>query len=226
MSRIIFEDEYVLVRPSFEEVEQHKHSFLHIFFLGNENSCDELYIVGSNTYHTMPSLDRCRLILMIDPTTRLADHLRECVLKDDASLTIRYQNPLCLSDDMSETALNVKKWLTDNGYDHRNGHDEADERIVKLIKEIREYKHFEEKIKNIADEYHLSESRLSHSFRQCTGVSLKGYLSLKQTEYAYRLILDGMSITMASMEAGFSSPSHLAAKCKNEMGISISDVIR
>lgn len=226
MSEIIFEDEYVLVRPSFEEVEPHKHSFLHIFFLGNEKVCDKIYVVGPDTCHTMPSLDRCRLILMIDPTTRLADHLKECVLKDEKSVTIRTETLLELSKDICETAMNMKEWLTDNGYDHIDRKDESDERIVKLIKEIREYKHFEEKVKSIADEYHLSESRLSHSFRQCAGVSLKGYLSLKQIEYAYKLILDGMSITMASMEAGFASPSHLAAKCKNDMGISISDVIR
>ena len=44
MSRIIFEDEYVIVIPTFKEVVPHKHGFYHIFFLGNEKECDEIFV--------------------------------------------------------------------------------------------------------------------------------------------------------------------------------------
>jgi NifU-like protein involved in Fe-S cluster formation len=36
MSRIYFEDTYIVVIPSYQETEKHKHSMLHVF-VGNES---------------------------------------------------------------------------------------------------------------------------------------------------------------------------------------------
>ena len=44
--------------------------------------------------------------------------------------------------------------------------------------------------------------------------------------YAYELVLYGRSITYAALEAGFGSSAHLAAVCREQMGISISGVLR
>lgn len=229
MSKIVFDDEYVIVVPTFEEVQTHKHSFYHMFFLDEGKGIDKVKIVGGNAIHTMPSLEICRIFIMIDPTTNLAECLRDHVLKDEEIKTVDLIKCLDFSDDMDEEEIreSVSKCIDLNGYKRNLETDKFDDyRIVKLVKEIRDYAHLEEKVHNIADEYNLSESRLSHSFKECMGVSLKGYLSLKQVEYAYKLILSGKTITFAAMEAGFATPSHLAAKCKNEMGISISDVMK
>ena len=77
MSRIVFDDEYVIVVPTFKEVVPHKHSFLHIFFLGDSRKCEEIFVTGSDMRHTMPSIDVCKAFLMIDPTSDLADCLCE-----------------------------------------------------------------------------------------------------------------------------------------------------
>lgn len=76
MSRIIFGNEYVIVVPSFEDVAPHKHDFFHIFFLGQNEECDEIYVTGSGMLHTMPNSEECKLFLMIDPTSDLADHIQ------------------------------------------------------------------------------------------------------------------------------------------------------
>ena len=70
MSRIVFDDEYVIVVPTFKEVVPHKHSFLHIFFLGDSRKCEEIFVTGSDMRHTMPSIDVCKVFLMVDPTNR------------------------------------------------------------------------------------------------------------------------------------------------------------
>ena len=75
MSRILFEDEYVIVVPTFEKVTVHAHSFSHIFFLGDSDSCEEIFVTGSSMKHTMPPLSECRCFLMIDPTSDLAENL-------------------------------------------------------------------------------------------------------------------------------------------------------
>ena len=89
-----------------------------------------------------------------------------------------------------------------------------------------DYKHLDDKIDKIASEYGLSESRLSHAFKESAGISLKGYLTIAQLKYAYKLVTEGESKTHAALEAGFASPAHLAYICKTQMGISITDVFK
>lgn len=227
MSRIIFGNEYVIVVPSFEDVAPHKHNFFHIFFLGQDEEYDEIYVTGSGMLHTMPKSGECKLFLMIDPTSDLADYIQNSILEDDLPKRIKVKKAFRYTDDESlKESLN--DWLMDNGFRSCKGVNETidDYRVVKLIHEIRDYKHLEKRIDEIATEYNLSESRLSHVFKESVGVSLKGYLMIARLKYVYELVLEGKSKTYASLEAGFSSPAHLAYICKKQMGISISDVLK
>ncbi len=230
MSRIIFENEYVIVVPTFRDVVPHKHIFYHIFFLGNEEECDEVLITGSGMVHKMPNLEMCRLFLMIDPTSNLADYLKEYILKDNKPKRFKLKKPLIISEkeDDEQISLSIKKWLEANNYlcnlSDRNLTE--DYRVVKLIREIRDYKYLDKRIEEIADEYNISESRISHAFKENVGISLKGYLMLARLKYAYKLVMEGKSKTYAALEAGFSNPAHLAYTCKKEMGISITDVFK
>lgn len=229
MSRIVFDDNYVIVSPTFNEVIPHKHSFLHIFFLWEDDRCSKLYIVGSGMLHTMPHKDKCRLFLMIDPTSVLAEYLTDNILTDNNPCMLPCENELALTENMSDRQIkdNVAKWLTSQFFLRPSDKIRtADERIAKLVCEIRDYKHLEDTISDIAKQCCLSESRLSHIFKESMGISLKGYLSLSQVRYAYKLITEGKSITYAALEAGFGSSAHLAAVCKSRMGISVSGVIK
>ncbi|MDO5156876.1 MAG: AraC family transcriptional regulator [Eubacteriales bacterium] len=226
MSRIVFDDEYVIVMPSFKEVLPHKHSFYHVFWVGGD--AEQLYVVGGNMRHVMPPLPQCKLFLMIDPTSCMAERI-DGLLESGKPKTIDLLNGLdvtqCSDDELKQR---VRDCLIANGLleTTKNDIDSEDYRVVRLLKELKAYKHLEKSIQEIADQYGLSDSRLSHVFKECMGVSLKGYLNIKQMQYAYKLIMDGESITYAALEAGFSSPAHLAAICKKQMGISISMVLR
>ena len=230
MSKILFEDEYVIVVPTFEKVTVHAHSFSHIFFLGDSDTCEEIFVTGSLMKHTMPPLSECWCFLMIDPTSDLAENLRDMVLTEGEPKRMRTKVPFRFSEDMEDAALSesIRTWLSDCGYlrkTEKTGTVE-DPRVVKLIREIREYRHLEKRLKEIADEYEVSESRLSHIFKETVGVSLKGYLMIAQMKYAYSLVMEGKSKTYAALEAGFASPAHLAYICKKHMGISITDVLK
>ena len=229
MSRILFEDEYVIVVPTFEKVTVHAHSFSHIFFLGDSDSCEEIFVTGSSMKHTMPPLSECRCFLMIDPTSDLADYLKDNLITEDHPVRIRLSVPLIIEkDDDVSLAVAVKDCIKANGFyvTKTSGEDVSDYRVVRLIKEIREYKHLDDKIEKIAAEYGVSESRLSHAFKESEGISLKGYLTIAQLKYAYKLVTEGKSKTYAALEAGFASPAHLAYICKKQMGISITDVFK
>ena len=229
MSRIVFEDEYVIVVPTFKEVVPHKHAFYHMFFLGDSSKCDEITVTGSGMLHTMASPDECRLFLMIDPTSDLADYLKDNLITEDHPVRLRLSVPLIFgkNDDIS-LSRSVEDCLKANGFriPKPDGEDIEDYRVVRLIKEIREYKHLDDKLEKIAAEYNISESRLSHAFKESEGISLKGYLMIAQLKYAYKLVTEGKSKTYAALEAGFASPAHLAYICKKQMGISITDVFK
>jgi len=229
MSRIVFEDEYVIVLPTFKEVVPHKHAFLHIFFLGEGSVCDEIAVIGSGMVHTMQGPDKCRLFLMIDPTSDLADYLNACVITDSCPKQIKLKVPLeIFGEDDASLSNCVKNCLKENGFcTEKAGWGEVEDyRVVRLIREIREYKHLDDRIEEIAREYGLSESRLSHAFKDSEGISLKGYLTIARMKYAYKLVVEGKSKTYAALEAGFASPAHLAYICKKQMGISITDVFK
>lgn len=229
MSRIFFEDEYVIVVPTFKEVVPHKHAFYHIFFLGDNSRCDEITVTGSGMLHTMASPDECRLFLMIDPTSDLADYLKDNLITEDHPMRFKLSVPLTIEkDDDISLSRSVEDCLEENGFrvQRSSGEDVEDYRVVRLVKEIREYKHLDDKIEKIAAEYNISESRLSHAFKESVGISLKGYLTIAQLKYAYKLVTEGRSKTYAALEAGFASPAHLAYICKKQMGISITDVFK
>ena len=68
----------------------------------------------------------------------------------------------------------------------------------------------------------LSQSRFSHLFRQQVGISLRGYLAFMKMKKAYGYVAEGLSLTRAALDAGFDSPSHMAATCRRMFGISLS----
>jgi AraC-like DNA-binding protein len=220
----------VIVFPTFKETVPHRHDFLHIFFLGDDEKCDEILVTGSGMVHTMPGTDECKVFLMIDPTSDLSDYLRCNLLQSGEPVRINIDKPLYLSkvsgDDTVEEE--IERWLKDNGFCIKRPKEESieDYRVVRLIQEIRDYRHLEKRISEIADEYGLSESRLSHAFKESVGISLKGYLTIARLKYAYKLVMEGKSKTFAALEAGFSTPAHLAYICKKQMGVSITEVLK
>lgn len=94
-----------------------------------------------------------------------------------------------------------------------------DERIAELLERIENCDCCDHSISHFASTVCLSDSRLSHLFKEQTGMTLKGYISLHRMERAFSLLLSGESITDAAMKAGFDSPSHFAATVKKMMGM-------
>ena len=237
MSKIYFENDYIVVIPTFKSVSIHKHNFLHIFLLspkeGSKN-CYRALIVDKNVRHQMPPREQCPLFLLIDPTSFLAEKLKadylqgaESVLTDNFMLTYA----LSADDPQHEVASFVESLFREmklprREYSEEVGTNARDERVAKLIVDIKNYRYLESLLEEIARENFLSIGRLSHIFKEQTGSSLKGYLNIKQLEKAYKLVLEGHTIVYAALEAGFSSAAHLAAMCKKQTGISITAVLK
>ena len=101
-----------------------------------------------------------------------------------------------------------------------------DEMIIEFLNELDHCTCLDHSVDRFADELNVSTSRLSHLFSEQVGIPLKSYLTLHQLEKAYQDILNGSSITDASMNAGFDSPSHFAATVKRLMGLPTRSMVK
>lgn len=100
----------------------------------------------------------------------------------------------------------------------------VDPRIRDFIQLIKDCTDSEHSLSQYARQFGLSGSRLSHLFKENTGISLSGYMVLHKLQKATYLIFEGLSITDAAMGAGFDSPSHLAATSKQLLGMAAKDI--
>lgn len=80
-------------------------------------------------------------------------------------------------------------------------------------------------LRELAAEAGLSESRFLHLFRRDTGTSLRRYRSWARLLRVGAAVSAGRSLTEASAEAGFASPSHLSDTFKATFGLSPSQLL-
>jgi len=100
----------------------------------------------------------------------------------------------------------------------------TDPRIIEVMNLLKGCDASEHSVDIFAQQVHLSNSRLSHLFKESTGIPLSGYLVLHKLQKAIYLIFEGMSVTDAALTAGFDSPSHFAATSKRLLGMSAKDI--
>lgn len=234
MSRLIFRDSYIVVEPSYSDTDIHKHSMLHIFLSYNsmfllldaESYTGNIIFLKDNILHKNP-VGTINYVFLIDPTSSIADDIRGLITVGQSGVS--YQKDISHfnfsnSHTDKEIILKLESRLSDIGI-HFSDKKVMDKRIENLIFEIKTFKHLGKQVGEIAKEKHYSESWLTHLFKREAGISLKGYLLIRQLEYVWKAVYSGQSITTASLDSGFSSPSHFASVCKRMTGISVSNVI-
>ncbi|MCR5213761.1 MAG: helix-turn-helix domain-containing protein [Eubacterium sp.] len=226
MSKIFFDDTYISVVPEYDCTGIHRHSMLHIFvgnepLILNDEYKGKLIILEQNVMHARPKGD-VRFFMFIDPTSEFAEILRRDFLKGEEV----YVSENGVGDyELSPLGIKqfVRDYFGDKCFIRRT---DIDDRIMSILDEASKFKYLDTKVSKLAEGMNYSESYLTHLFKKETGVSLKQYLLLRRVEYVWIKISSGSSITEASLDAGFASPSHFADTCKKLMGISAADVLR
>ncbi len=75
-------------------------------------------------------------------------------------------------------------------------------------------------IQTIADALNISRSRISHLFKEYTGISLWNYITIRRIQHAQGLILRGASITAACYDSGFHDYAHFIKVFSRIVGVS------
>lgn len=219
--------DYICFKASYRTPDMHQHFAKHILIAddgelecdvdGEQFKCKGL-IIQSNIPHTVHSGKTPITVFLIDETCAKAKIIDIKYLKKksyyilDEALVCNFHRISC-NEMLSVLGLNDVICT------------EYDERIKLALEIIDNCEMLETGIINtICDAVFLSESRLSHIFREQVGISIAGYVLFSKLSKTYDYIAAGESITDAAIHAGFSSSAHFAAVNKKQFGISASEL--
>ncbi len=228
--QLFFEKTYIIVVPTFKDTLVHHHNMLHVFF-GNgdlqlsadgKDLCGNVIILENDVEHKAPD-GEIAFFLFVDPTSHFAEVLREKFLKGESAVAVNFSEKNF--DKASLTEDIIKKTVFDFAGEVQLSKLNLDERILQILHNIDSFKHLGARVSELAEKYSYSESYLTHLFKKETGIALKSYLLMRQFEYVWREVMKGRSLTEASMDAGFSSPSHFSDVCRKLTGISVTKVL-
>ena len=236
MSRIIFHESYIVVIPTYDMTDSHKHPFMHLFCgkkvckitADRKEIQGNFLLLESNVKHAVNVKNNCDFFLLIEPTSTIAEQLSDKYMHDSHYSIITEKTAVIpkdiknLSDE--EIILIIDNILLSIGISIECPR-ARDARIEQVISKIISGEWLNYRVKKIAESVFLSESRLTHLFKKEVGIALKSYILIRKMEHAYRLISLGENVTRAAMESGFSSSAHLAYTCKSLTGVSITNVL-
>lgn len=233
MTEIFEYGNHILIYTGYSEPVLHKHAATHVFLSWNEMSATvdgKKYntrgiLIPSGALHTADNNSNPMLVFMFDETTDAAEKMNEVrVLPEDLVDNV-LESYLLMRSDFGSSAYKefINKIYKDIGISTSKKVLD-DERIAASLLYVD--KRIGNKIicKEVAEAVFMSESRFSHLFKECMGITFIGYLQMRQLCYAYNLIINGKSITEAAVMAGFNSSAHFAATNKRVFGLKATDV--
>jgi AraC-like DNA-binding protein len=186
--------------------------------------------IASDVEHTVYAEYGDLLLFLLDTTSEMARiveesflHGNDFFLVDAATVDImadiweKCTNDLKEADRRLLEACGIEKGLKPA----------MDERVQKVLSYLESSDSIPADImERLCSEASLSESRLSHLFKEQMGIALGRYLVLEKMKKGYLHYGRTGNITEAALNAGFDSPSHFAATCKRMFGISFSEFIK
>lgn len=220
----------------------HKHWLLQMF-LGSQNDltievngqqihCGAI-LINMNIMHKFNADSTPHFTVLVDPTTELGRRMRKMLnekhyyifpLNKTKLMQKNFQHALDQKNQDAILSFAQSVILQFSTIPMKN----FDDRIIKILNLFDDCMHEDEfhQIKSLSKKVGLSESRLSHLFKEETGIPLKSYILLHKLQGTYDSIFNGDSITTAALHAGFDSPSHLAYTHKLMTGMSASNILK
>lgn len=217
---------------------KHKHFAKHLIFgvdgnlecaIGDKKVICRGICIESNVLHTVLTQNTKRIILLIDETSEIACSISYKFLRGqkykiiDEEIVNQVSTYYYKYKDTEELDKKILSICDIQNFAQVT----YDDRVIKVIDEIDRTESIQkdifDKLSNIAC---LSQSRLSHLFREQVKISLASFLVMAKMHKTYNYYMRGENLTTASIHAGFDSSSHFSATCKKMFGLSFSDFKR
>jgi len=246
MTDIFCAIDHILLYADYSDPQIHRHWAKHIFISlngqmnciieGQKVECEGI-MLSSNVFHTIESKGKV-LVYLFDETTDVAKIMEETYLKNSKYKVIKLSEVQKVRAVWNESMSNLNNFKNISG-SYLNTHKKVlevikldttrsyidDDRIKKALHLLWNRKGIDEGIiEELAKMVFLSQSRFSHLFKEQTNIPLNSYLVIMKAVKAYQYMLEGKSITEASIHAGFNSPSHFATTSKSIFGINANEL--
>lgn len=238
-------DDHIAFVTDKVDTSYHSHNYIQLTIGFEKDFCitiekESFYIRGvildSNISHKLQGYDEWQLYLLINPESILGETIKRKFLcekelylidhkeiKESINLNIQSTYERFSLIEYNELIKNIRGIL---GLENYHLNHTIDNRIQKVLVYIEDYSLEKLTVKELSNMIFLSESRLSHLFKDEIGISLTSYILHKKIEKAFYLILKGMNITDAAIEAGFSSSSHFTNSVRDKLGMIPSIIIK
>ena len=234
MTEIYLAENHLLLKTGYGNPEMHSHSACHVLvglqgdmrvITEKETVMCRGAILPSGMVHTVESFGEPLLVFLFDVTSTVSERMRSFIVLEEGTaegVALSYQmltagNP---EKDYGKFFGEVMGQIGIKEVCSRI----ADERILFAMRFVEDNLQDAVTAKDAAGAAYLSESRFSHLFREQAGIAFSSWLVFRRLFFAYMKIADGVSITDASLEAGFSTPSHFATVNKKMFGITARDL--
>lgn len=192
-------------------------------------------IFDADKIHSLQSFSNWLIILLINPESKLGNHIRNKFLmhKELFSTDLQYSSHLMnhfkefssksLSDiqilHIYDELINAISGVPTESF-------QLDERIEKIIEEINQMEEKNISVTEVASIACLSESRFMHLFKEEVKIPLRQFLAWIRMIEAIKLLVRGKTLTEAAMESGFTDLPHMHKTFKHFFGVKISDYIK
>ena len=226
---------HLLVCAEYSDPELHKHNAAHIMISLNDKidimtrserkKCRGI-VIPSGVAHTANTDKNKVLIFLFDNTTTIAKQIKNLAILSDEAVDEIIKAYYCFEN--SDKSNSCYREFIECVYKCANlsvvENIVIDNRIKSAIAYIQLNIHEPITCSDVANHIFLSEGRFSHLFKEQVGMTFSAYLIYQRIMKTYTEIINGKSITDASIEAGFSSSTHFAETNKRIFGLSASAI--
>lgn len=241
MNKIFWSEALISVVMDQIETKAHKHLMLQLFIgrcgpvtitVEGNSVVGNYIIVDSDTSHEIEDGTHLDCFVLLDVTSTIAQQLKAQYIGDEGYAILPFRSEChkafnCFYDRLDEESYRHFIASLFEGLDVSRTYFEAyDPRVELLIEKLNDPQSLFLTVEEVTEGLCLSASRVSHLFKEQTGIPLKSYRVLLKLKRAYYLLGEGMSITEAALEAGFCSPSHLADVNQRMMGRKITQALK
>lgn len=183
-------------------------------------------VIPSGVTHTANTDKNKVLIFLFDSTTDIANQIKNLAVLSDKAVDEIIKAYSCFENGNKSNSCYREFIECVYKYANLNVVENIimDNRVKSAITYIQSNLHEPLTCSDVANHIFLSEGRFSHLFKEQVGMTFSAYLIYQRIMKTYTEIINGKSITEASIEAGFSSSSHFAETNKRFFGLSASAI--
>lgn len=186
-------------------------------------------IINSNVSHELFGKDGWQIYFLINPESIFGEKIKRMYMKNKDFYIIPEDATEAIKELVKEKHIAIDNKAKYNKFiseiysilslENYTINHLLDERVDKVLKYIANNNLVEVSLESLSKNVFLSESRLSHLFKENIGISISSYILNYKVRKAFKLIFEGNSITTSALEAGFYSSSHLTNVCKEKLGM-------